>query len=86
MKKFQLKNHSISEYYIEKCNAVAATAGDTEKQDALYVKCYSASGEIHESVVFNWNMPESNEEFLEMCKDHYSWDSSYETLQTVVKL
>ena len=78
MKKF-------NEYTVEAVTAIAISAGDTseaDRQDALLVRS-EVNGEIFESVVFGYDMPESDEDFLTMCEDCSAWDSDCETLDTV---
>lgn len=73
------------EYTVESCTAIAASIGDIKRQNALYVFCTTDSGEIVEHVVFSWDMPESDEDFADICDDHYAWVSDHETLATVIK-
>lgn len=83
MKKFQVEN-DCREYIVEKCTAICASIGETERTDALYVHYYAESGEHVEHVVFNWDMPEDDDEFLAMCEDSSAWDGWYKTIDTVV--
>lgn len=75
--------HNIS-YTVRTCTAIAASIGDTERQNALLVTSRN-NGEKAEFVVFGWEMPEDDETFAEMCEDTYAWDSNHETLETVEK-
>ena len=73
------------EYTVEPCTAIAASIDDTERQNAIYVSCTTDSGEIVEHVVFGWDMPESDEDFADICEDYSAWDSGCDTLATVNK-
>ena len=44
---------------------------------------FSESGEKSEYVLFGFEMPEDESEFLEMCEDSSAWDGWYETIETV---
>ena len=79
MKKFIINGTT---YTVRACTAIALNAGDTEAQDALIVINY-ANGEKMESVVFGWPIPETVEDFEEMCKDFGAWDSDWDTCHTV---
>ena len=84
MKYFELDER---EYAVEKCTAICDADLDNEnaRQKALIVTSYH-NGEKFEDVVFGWEMPESEEEFKEMCADWAAWESNYEVIETVVKI
>lgn len=71
------------EYEVSTCTAICASIGETERTSALYVHYYAESGEHVEFVVWNWDMPEDEDEFLEMCEDSSAWDGDHSTLVTV---
>lgn len=78
MKKF-------NEYNVEAVTAIALSAGDTseaDRQDALLVSS-EVNGEIFESVVFGYDMPETEDDFLAICEEASAWDSDWETIATV---
>ena len=79
---FTVENDS-HEYTVTECTAIAVTAGDTERQDALYVYSFSDAGEKFEYVVFGYAMPEDDDEFLTMSDDYSAWSSDYEDVETV---
>lgn len=79
---FKIKNDR-HEYTATTCTAICASIGETERVKALYVDNYEESGEHVEYVVFGWDMPEDEEEFLAMCEDSSAWDGWYGTLETV---
>lgn len=81
-KTFKIEN-DYREYLVEECTAICASIGETERIEALYVHYYADSGEHVEYVVFNWNMPEDEDEFLAMCEDSSAWDGWHGTLETV---
>lgn len=87
MEKRFVINNGINdvEYIVEECTAIAASIAETERTDALYVYYYAESGEKVEHVVFNWDMPEDEDEFRAMCEDSSAWDGWYGTLETVEK-
>lgn len=84
-KKFHINNgfDADIEYEVSTCTAIPVSIGETERIEALYVHYYAESGEHVEHVVFNWEMPEDEDEFLAMCEDHSAWDGYFETLRTV---
>ena len=74
-----------TEYTVEAVTAIALSAGDTseaDRQEALLVSS-EVNGEKFEAVVFGWNMPETDDDFLTMCEDSSAWDEYHETLATV---
>ena len=72
-----------TQYTVCECTAVCKSIGESERQKALFVYDISESGEKTEFVVFGFEMPEDESEFLEMCEDSSAWDGWYETLETV---
>lgn len=79
---FRIQN-DLNEYTVITCTAICASIGETERVNALYVRCNEKSGERVEHVVFGWDMPEDEEEFLAMCEDSSAWDGWDGTLKTV---
>lgn len=74
------------EYTVSDCTAIAMIFGiedESDRQNALLVSTVTDGGESVEYVVFGWEMPETVEDFADMCKDYNSWDPDYETLETV---
>ena len=61
-----------SEYTVENCMATAEC--DTEPQEALRVSTTLESGEIMMHNVFGWKMPETAEDFMDMCEDYNAWE------------
>lgn len=84
-KRFHINNgfDADIEYEVSTCTAIAASIGETERTQALYVHYYAESGEHVEFVVWNWEMPEDEDEFLAMCEDSSAWDGWHGTLETV---
>ena len=72
MKTFEING---TEYTVEPCTAIcAADAGDESKrQDALLVSC-EYNGELFESIVLGYDMPETVEAFRDMCADYAAWE------------
>ena len=81
MKTFEING---TEYSVETCTAICgADLGDESKrQDALLVSSEDG-GEKFEFVVFGWEMPETSEDFSDMCDDSSAWESDWEVLETV---
>lgn len=71
-----------TEYTIVSCSAIAISANDTERQNALLVSC-CMNGEKSEYVVFGHAMPETDDDFMLMCDDPWAWSSNQEDLKTV---
>lgn len=71
------------EYIVETCTAIAASIGDTERQNAIYVESKTEFGEIIQYVVFGFEMPETEEDFKNICESGISWDSYIDTIITV---
>lgn len=57
---------------VENCMATAEC--DNEPQEALRVTYAIESGETFMYNVFGWEMPDTNEDFAEMCEDYYAWE------------
>ena len=73
------------EYTVKPCTAIADCDGyqESERQNALLVSNTADWGERFDFVVFGWGMPETLEDFTDMCEDASAWDSDWETLETV---
>ena len=72
-----------TEYTVCTCTAIAKDIGECERRKALFVYSFAESGEKSEYVLFGYDMPEDESEFLEMCGDSSAWDGWYETVETV---
>ena len=72
-----------TEYTVCDCTAVCKDLGESERRKALYVYSFSESGEKNEYVLFGFDMPEDEAEFLEMCEDAAAWDGWFETIDSV---
>lgn len=83
MKQFEIDN---TEYTVENCTAICgADLGDEGKrQDALLVSS-ERDGEKFEEVVFGYEMPETEENFLDICENYAAWESGEDVLETVKK-
>lgn len=83
MKQFEING---IEYTIEDCTAIcAADCGDESKrQDALLVSS-ERDGEKFEEVVFGYEMPETEENFLDMCDDSATWETDAAVIASVRK-
>ena len=69
-----------TEYTITDCTALNC---EDERVNALLVENTADSGEKFQFVVFGYEMPETVEDFEDMCDDSCAWDSDYEVLETV---
>ena len=79
-KTFTINN---TKYTVTNCTAVAACDLDTgDRQDALLVVSYD-NGEKFDRVVFGYDMPETAEDFADMCDDSSAWESAADVLETV---
>lgn len=72
-----------TEYTVTACTAIALTAGDTTRQNALLVESTADSGEKFQKVCFGYDMPYTTEDFSDMCEDTSAWESDHEVLATV---
>lgn len=83
MKTFEING---TEYTVEACTAIcgADMSDENRRQDALFVSSENG-GETVEFVVFGWEMPETSEDFSDMCDDSIAWESDWEVLNTVKK-
>lgn len=83
----KLFNINGIEYSVEKITAIAASAGEyseDHRQSALLIVSES-NGENAEYVVFGFEMPEDNDDFISMLDEPSAWDSDWETLESVRK-
>ena len=71
------------EYTITACTAIPATIGEFTRLNALLVENTADSGEKFQFVVFGYAMPETTEDFAEMCDDESAWSADHEDLETV---
>ena len=83
MKQFEING---IEYTAESCSAICgADLGDEGKrQDALLVST-ERDGEKFEEVVFGYEMPETEENFLDMCDDSAAWETDAAVIASVRK-
>lgn len=72
-----------TEYTVCDCTAIAKDIGESDRRKALFVYSLAESGEKTEFVLFNYDMPEDESEFLEMCEDAAAWDGWFETIESV---
>lgn len=72
-----------TEYTVCECTAICKDLGETERRKALFVCSISESGEKDEFVLFDFDMPEDESEFLEMCEYSSEWDGWDETVESV---
>lgn len=71
------------EYTVCECTAICKDLGESERRKALFVYSFADSGEKSEYVILDFDMPEDESEFLEMCEETSAWDGWYATVETV---
>ena len=73
-------------YTVQPCTAIcmADQADESNRQKALLVS-NEANGEKFDFVVFGYDMPETDEDFLYMSDDTSAWENDWEVLETVRK-
>ena len=71
-------------YTVQPCTAIcmADQADESNRQKALLVS-NEANGEKFDFVVFGYDMPETDEDFLYMSDDTSAWENDWEVLETV---
>ena len=79
-KTFKIGN---TEYTVRDCTAICKDMEESERRKAIYVESIADSGEKSEYVIFDYEMPENEDEFRKMCKESSEWDGWYETIETV---
>lgn len=74
MKEFKLYD---IEYTITDCTAIPECDERSEvaRQNALLVIAKLESGETVEHIVFGWEMPEIEDDFLDMAHDTSAWEA-----------
>lgn len=83
MKKFEVNG---SEYTVQRCTAIcAADCGDESKRQAALLVSSERDGEKFEQIVFGYEMPETDENFRDMCEDSGAWESDWQVIKTVKK-
>ena len=83
-----MKTFTINDikYTVQPCTAIcmADQADESNRQKALLVS-NEANGEKFDFVVFGYDMPETDEDFLYMSDDTSAWENDWEVLETVRK-
>lgn len=70
-------------YKVSECTAICKDMEESERRKAIYVESIADSGEKSEYVIFDYEMPENEDEFRKMCEESSEWDGWYETIETV---
>ena len=74
------------EYTVEPCTAICgADMGDESKRQNALLVTSELNGEKFEEVVFGYEMPETDEDFRDMCEDPSAWESDQDVVDTVKK-
>lgn len=75
-----------TEYAVEICTAIcAADCGDESKRQAALLVSSECDGEKFEQIAFGYEMPETDENFRDMCEDSGAWESDWQVIKTVKK-
>ena len=83
MKQFEING---IEYTIEDCTAICgADCGDESKRQEALLVSSERDGEKFEEVVFGYEMPETEENFLDMCDDSAVWETDAAVIASVRK-
>lgn len=81
-----MKTFTINDikYTVQPCTAIcmADQADESNRQKALLVS-NEANGEKFDFIVFGYDMPETDEDFLYMSDDTSAWENDWEVLETV---
>lgn len=81
-----MKTFTINDikYTVQPCTAIcmADQADESNRQKALLIS-NEANGEKFDFVVFGYDMPETDGDFLCMSDDPGAWESDWEVLETV---
>jgi hypothetical protein len=79
-----MKTITITNCEFTACTAIAATIGDTERQNAVFV--HDLNDEFHNGdfVAFGWELPEDEEDARNILEDYSSHSSDREDLDTVI--
>lgn len=81
-----MKTFTINDikYTVQPCTAIcmADQADESNRQKALLVS-NEANGEKFDFVVFGYDMPETDDDFLCMSDDPGAWECDWEVLETV---
>lgn len=82
MKTFEIDG---TNYAIEPCTAICmADGGDESKRQGALLVSNECNGELFKYVVFGYDMPETVEQFADICADPGAWESSQEVLGTAI--
>lgn len=83
MKTFEIDG---ANYAIEPCTAIcAADAGDENKRQEALCVTNECNGELFKYVVFGYDMPETVEQFADICADPGAWESDYTVVGTAIR-
>lgn len=66
------------------CTAIAASIGDTERQNAVLVHDLNDEFRNGDFVAFGWELPEDEEDARNILEDSSSHSSDAEDLETVI--
>lgn len=83
MKQFEING---IEYTVEGCTAICgADLGDEGKRQAALFISSERNGEKFEEVVFGYEMPETEENFLDICENYAAWETDAAVIASVRK-
>lgn len=82
-----MKTFTINDikYTVQPCTAIcmADQADESNRQKALLIVSETRDEVKDEAVVFGYDMPETDDDFLCMSDDPGAWESDWEVLETV---
>lgn len=79
-KTFNVNGHEVE---FTSCTAIAASIGDTERQNAVYVHDTTDEFSDGDGVLFGVDVPESAEEAAGLLDESVPLDTNWETINTV---
>lgn len=79
-KTFNVNGHEVE---FTSCTAIAASIGDTERQNAVHVHDATDEFSDGDGVLFGVEVPESDEEAADLLDESIPLDTNWETLNTV---
>lgn len=83
MKLFEVNG---TEYTIEDCTAICADdCGEESKRQAALFISSERNGEKFEEVVFGYEMPETEENFLDIRENYAAWETDAAVIASVRK-
>lgn len=90
---YEIKKVSVIDYcsleeagLLDNLEKAATTEYDSLRQNALMVESTLEWGEKSYQIVFGYEIPETIEDFLNMCDDDSMWSSDWEVVETAKEI